>query len=92
MEGPTDALRAFQSRTASEVMRQVIEQLFPRPLVECIRDARPPGEKEVDILSEKLWSEGLSFSPSGDRPRAKAMARAALGGSASGVSRQFRPA
>ena len=32
-------------------------QLFPRALVTCIRDGRPPEPAEVSAVAQRLWDE-----------------------------------
>jgi hypothetical protein len=42
---------------------------FPSALIECIRDARLPGDSEIALLAAKIWSEGMCFLP-GSTPQA----------------------
>ena len=56
-----------------------MQQLFPRPLVVCIREAKPPRVDEVAELGARIWSEGLAFCGVG-RAVAERMAMVALSG------------
>ena len=56
------------------------KQLFPRALVECIRDARNPDASQVAVLAEKFWLEAIAWGNLGTRELAERMARVALAG------------
>jgi len=36
---------------------------FPSALIECIKDARLPLDREIASLAAKIWDEGLRFVP-----------------------------
>lgn len=59
----------------------MVERLFPRALIACIRDARPPTPKELASMAEKIWREAFPGCPF-RRERAMNIARAALTGEA----------
>ncbi|WP_324827716.1 hypothetical protein [Qipengyuania zhejiangensis] len=55
-------------------------EVFPRQLVECIRDARTALPHELAELSERIWREGLAHSLRARRRHAHDLAKVALCG------------
>lgn len=56
-----------------------MERLFPRALVACIREARPPTSQELASMAEKIWRETYPKRPF-RRERAMTIAAVALTG------------
>lgn len=56
-----------------------MERLFPRALIACIREARPPTPQELASMAEKIWREAFPERPF-RRERAMTIARVALTG------------
>jgi hypothetical protein len=40
-----------------------MERLFPRALIACIREARPPTPQELASMAEKIWREAFPERP-----------------------------
>ena len=40
-----------------------MERLFPRALIACIREARPPTPQELASMAEKIWHEAFPERP-----------------------------
>ena len=56
-----------------------MERLFPRALIACIREARPPTSQELASMAEKIWHEAFPERPF-RRERAMTIAAVALTG------------
>ena len=56
-----------------------MERLFPRALIACIREARPPTSQELASMAEKIWREAFPERPF-RRERAMTIAAVALTG------------
>lgn len=74
----------MQPAYLSEPDGEMMMRLFPRALVACIADGRPPSAGELATMTRRVWREVYGAAGNdGDCRRAKAVARLALSGTES---------
>ena len=57
-----------------------MERIFPRALLACIIEGRPPRPQELACVTDRVLREAFGASAAYGWPQAAALARAALAG------------
>lgn len=57
-----------------------MQRIFPRALLACINEGRPPRPQEVEVLADRVLREAFADGSRYGRRHAMMMAQAALAG------------